>query len=148
VGDEPLPYLIGGNPGKTLVSVDRSALGVLSVSPIVSPRYGIDRVQSQVLAQEVIVEEAAGYNALNNGVVRNLAACEIEDLRLCRRGVLDHPSAPAFLRATPFEVGNVPIEIVFICLKYPCRIGSFKVREEVLYGPRVSVYRFGTFSLE
>src|SRR5579859_253942 len=96
-------------------------------------------------ANEKIVKQATGYDALSDGIVRKSPLHELENRVL----VVKHSPSPPLLGSAPCEVGDIAIQCCFICFEYlRKRLLRREVNEEVLDGASVSINGFGAFSFQ
>src|SRR5215469_4141262 len=106
------PDLIRGYPGEAFLVAHRPSFWTATILAVAPPRNGIDRISAQILTDKKVVEETAGDDPLGNRIVRELVTCQRANLGV----IFDHASSSSFLRPSQFEVGDVAIQISFICL--------------------------------
>jgi hypothetical protein len=115
-----------------------------AISPVVSSSNRIDGISAQPLVEEEIIKEPTRDNALSNGVIRKLAACQVTDLGI----ILDHSPSASFLGPSPLEAGDVTVYISFIGFQEPFRGSGAKVSKEILDSTCVRIDGLWTFALE
>jgi hypothetical protein len=113
-----------------------------AISPVASSGNRIDGISAQPLVEEEIVKEPTRDNALSNGVLRKLAACQVTDLDI----ILDHSPSASSLGSSSLEAGDVTIYISFIGFQEPFRVSDAKVSKEILDRTCVGIDGLRTFA--
>src|SRR5260370_1076391 len=116
------------DPGETLPTTCWPTRWTLSRTSIASSCNRIDGISTQAFADEEVVKETTRDNPLRNGVIREATLRKVADLGL----VFQCASATSLLWGASLEVGNVAIQIRFICFKDSGYIGRCKVVKQIL----------------
>ncbi len=138
------PEFVRRDPGETLPTTAWPTRWTLSRTSIASSYNRIDGISSQAFADEEVVKETTRDNPLRNGVIREATLRKVADLGLVFQGA----SATSLLWGASLEVGNVAIQIRFICFKDSGYIGRCKVVKQILDGTSVGVNRLRALIFE